>query len=144
MIQINHYNNQFNNVSPIHELLSDFGETNTDTTHWRPVVSLARASLASGMNSRKQFFYDYPDGKDDGNRIKTFLRSPGLDITEIETAEKRITQIVEDLKDTSKVNKEAVDKYKQALKDLGDAVNKSNQDNKDNQDKPSSDNSKSN
>ena len=92
-IVVNKYNNAFA-FDPLHQLCSDYGESCTDTSKWRPSISTVRAFLGNPGATRKSLQYDYQDGKDDGNVIRTFLRTKGLDITEIETAEKRITQIV--------------------------------------------------
>ena len=105
-IVVNKYNNSYSS-SPLHQLRSDYGESCTDTSKWRPSVSSIRAFLGNPSASRKSLQYDYPDGKDDGNVIRTFLRTKGLDITEIETAEKRITQIIEDhVKDVNLTKKQ--------------------------------------
>lgn len=114
---------------PIHPLVEDFGETNTDTSKWRPSISTVRSFLGNPGATRKSLQYDYPDGKDDGNVIRTFLRTKGLDITEIETAEKRITQIVEKQIEDAKLTKKQKENYDKAIKDLSDAVKGDNGDN---------------
>lgn len=120
MIKIQHYSNQFSNKKTIHSLCQDFGVSNVDLTSWRPDISIvhAQANAASG----KRLIYDFPDGKDNGEYIQTFIRQKGLDITEIETAEKRITQIIEDKKASDKEKAEAENVKKQTLKDLSDAI----------------------
>lgn len=126
-IKVKKYNNYYTS-EPCHPLIEDFGETNTDTSKWRPSISQVRAFLGNPGSSRKSLQYDYPDGKDDGNVIRTFLRTKGLDITEIETAEKRITQIVEDQVSNAKLTKKQQEDYRKTLKDLSDAVKGDNGD----------------
>lgn len=98
---------------------SDFGKSVTDTSTYKPDISLVRAFLGSAGNYNKKFIYDYPDGKDDGESVRTMLRSPGLDITEVETAEKVITQIVKDKAQSDKLSADA----KKAQQDIIDAIN---------------------
>ena len=76
-MKILHYNNQFDSV-PLHRLLSDFGETATDKSFFRPDVSSARAKLGSlvANGSSKVGVYDFPDGKDTGESLLPFLRNP--------------------------------------------------------------------
>lgn len=118
-IEIKHFNNSFSS-KPIHHLCDDFGKTNTDTTTWRPDFSLIHAQ-ANALSGRK-LIYDFPDGKDSGESVQTFVRSKGIDITEIETAEQRITQIIEDKKKTDKENFDKKEQRKKDLKDLLDAL----------------------
>lgn len=126
-IKVKKYNNYYTS-EPCHPLIEDFGETNTDTSKWRPSISTVRAFLGNPGATRKSFQYDYPDGKDDGNVIRTFLRTKGLDITEIESAEKRITQIVEKQVENSLLTKKQQEQYKKSLKDLSDAMKDNNGD----------------
>lgn len=118
-IEVKHYNNPFSS-KPIHQLCDDYGKTNTDTTTWRPDFSLVHAQ-ANALSGRK-LIYDFPDGKDTGETVQTFVRSKGLDITEIETAEKRITQIIEDKKKDDKEKLDRQEQRKKDLKDLSDAL----------------------
>lgn len=120
-IQVMHYSSVFKSDSNHWKMTEDFGETNTDRSTYKPDVSLVRAFLGSGGTSKKQFLYDYPDGKDDGQTVKTFLRQPGLDITEVETAEKIMTTIIKDKKEfdessakSEKAQKEIIDAIKSA------------------------------
>ena len=128
MITVKHYSHNFDSENPF-PLVDDFGDSNTDLTKWRPDISVARAQ--AGIASGKKFLYDFPDGKDNGETIQTFIRSKGLDVTEIETAEKRITQIIEDKK------KDGLEKLKseKEKKDFLDNIKKmadSGQNNQDN------------
>lgn len=120
-ITLKSYSNQFES-EPIHHLTEDFGETNTDRSKWRPTLSVARAFLGSDMRSTKKMLYDYDDGKDDGQTIKTFLRTKGLDITEIDQAERVITQIIQDKTVDEQTRQKAEEARKQALSDLSDAI----------------------
>ena len=104
MIKVLHYSHNYEKTSPLVPFVSDYGNSNTDTTKWRPDISLARAY--QGASSGKTLLYDFPDGKDSGEVVQTFIRSKGLDITEIESAEKRITQIIEDKKADDKLKSE--------------------------------------
>lgn len=94
---VKHYQSSFGS-SVVHQMTEDFGESNTDISNWKPKVSTIRAFLGSPNSQKKHLVYDFPDGKDNGSSVQTFLRTPGLDITEIETAEKIVTQIVQDKK----------------------------------------------
>lgn len=126
-IKVKQYNNPFSS-KPIHKMIDDFGESNTDTSTWRPDLSVARAFLGSAGASNKQMLYDFPDGKDTGETVQTFIRTKGLDITEIESAEKRITQIIQD-KSLSDEQSESKKKQRaQDLKDLSDAIKGSESD----------------
>lgn len=93
MIRIKHYSHDYDSVNPC-PLVLDFGDSNTDTSKWRPDISIAR--VQAGMSSGKKFLYDFPDGVDNGEVVQTFIRSPGLDITEVDSARMRVTQIIED------------------------------------------------
>lgn len=119
-IEVKRYNNPFESV-PIHSLLEDFGDSNTDISTWKPDISSIRAFLGNPTN-RKTLLYDFPDGKDTGEFVQTFIRSKGLDITEIETAEKRITQVIEDKKQSDKEKIDQDNQRKQDLKDLSDSI----------------------
>lgn len=117
-IEVNHYSSVFKSDEGHWKMTDDFGDTNTDRSTYKPDVSLVRAFLGSGGNSKKKFLYDYPDGKDDGQTIRTFLRQPGLDITEVETAEKVMTTIIKD----KKAFDESSAKSDKAQKEILDAI----------------------
>lgn len=117
-MQVKHYSSAFNSDDGHWKMTEDFGETNTDRSTYKPDVSLVRAFLGSGGNSKKQMLYDFPDGKDDGQTIRTFLRQPGLDITEVETAEKIMTTIIKDKKEFDESNA----KSEKAQKEIIDAI----------------------
>lgn len=120
-IKVKRYNNAFKS-EPIHQLLEDFGESNTDTSTWKPDVSTIRAFLGNPSSSKKTLLYDFPDGKDTGEFVQTFIRSKGLDITEIESAEKRVVQIIENKKQLDKEKVDNENQRKQDLKDLSDSI----------------------
>lgn len=119
VIKVKHYSNSFKST-PIHQLVDDFGESNTDTSTWRPDISLVHAQ--SNALSGRQLVYDFPDGKDTGETVQTFVRSKGIDITEVESAEKRITTIIEDKKKDDKDKIDKAEQRKQDLKDLSDSI----------------------
>ena len=75
-IKVKHFSNQFLNKDWT-PLLEDFGESNTDTSTYRPDISLARAQ--AGRLKGKQLVYDFQDGKDTGDTVMTFIRQKGLD-----------------------------------------------------------------
>lgn len=118
---VRYYSSVFSSLEGHWQMTDDFGESNTDRSTYKPDVSLVRAFLGSGGNAKKKFLYDYPDGKDDGETIRTFLRQPGLDITEVETAEKVMTTIIKDKKEfdesnskSAKAQQEIIDAIKSA------------------------------
>lgn len=116
-ITVKHYNNSFKGVKP--PICRDFGESNTDKSTYRPDLSLARAYQGS---QNKKLIYDFDDGKDTGETVQTYVRSKGLDITEIETAQKRITQIIEDKKEKAENDKKSSEAQQKFINDLSNAV----------------------
>lgn len=124
-IKLFSYSNPFSSARP--PLVTDFGESCTDKTTFRPDISLARAYQGAAV---KNLLYDFDDGKDTGETVQTVLRSPGLDITEVDSAVARVTQIIEDKKDKSKLTAEEkkqrdefIDKLSSSLKDSQDSPN---------------------
>lgn len=124
-IKVNHYHNAFaiskKEQAELHQMTDDFGKSNTDTSKWRPDISITRAQLGA-LNGTKQFLYDFPDGKDTGEIVQTFLRSPSLDVTEVDSATERITQIIERKSEQDKKSQAKADKRAKDLKDLSDAI----------------------
>lgn len=124
MIEVRHYSNVFKSKS-FHTMISDFGESNTDQSGIRPDISSARAVIASYPgNNNKVGVYDFDDGKDNGDRLMTFLRSKSLDPTEIDSAMQYALRNAENLKQ-SDIDKFIADNEKsdanslrQALKDF--------------------------
>lgn len=83
-LPVRHYSNTFSAPS-YHKMTGDFGESNTDTSKWRPDISLIHAQ--SQGNSGLQSVYDFPDGRDDPDKwTMTFIRTKGLDVTEVDRA----------------------------------------------------------
>lgn len=119
-----HYHNSFSAES-VHEMLSDFGKSNTDQSGVRPDVSSARAVISTFTgNNGLVGKYDFSDGKDTGDRLMTFLRSKSLDITEVDGALQYAMRNAESLRkaDIDKFIKDNEDSdsktLRQALKDF--------------------------
>lgn len=118
MIKLKHYSTQmeFKDFIP---LLSDFGESNTDTTTWRPDISQVRAIAGSVGSSNKTLLYDFPDGKDNGETVQTFIRSKSLDVTEIDKAQQfALSKINDKVSDEVKSSEEK--KLKKKVSDVLD------------------------
>lgn len=104
-IKVKHFSNQFINKDWT-PLLEDFGESNTDTSTYRPDISIARAE--AGRLSGKKLVYDFDDGKDTGESVMTFIRQKGLDVTEVDAAVNRVkSNIDEGVEDSKKKQKES-------------------------------------
>lgn len=123
-ISVKHYSNSFTGVKP--PICRDYGESNTDKSTYRPDLSLTRAYQGA---QNKKLLFDFYDGKDTGEVVQTFIRSKGLDITEVETAEKRITQFIEDKKAAAEKSKKDSDVQKKFISDLSDSLKQQSQDN---------------
>lgn len=118
-----HYSNTFD--SPIlHSFNSKFGDSVTDISNWRPELALIHSQ--SSALSGKRFLYDFPDGKDTGERIQTFIRGKGLDVTEIDRALDSVTQDIKSKAESDKKSKKDKldsDKAKaETIKAIGDSV----------------------
>ena len=116
-ISVKHYSNSFVGEKP--PICRDYGESNTDKSTYRPDLSLARAYQGA---QNKKLIYDFNDGKDTGDFVQTFIRSKGLDITEVETAQKRVTQIIEDKKEVANKYKKNSEAQKKFISDLSDSL----------------------
>lgn len=83
-LPVRHYSNTFS--APLyHKMTDDFGKSNTDTSKWRPDISLIHSQSLG--NSGLQPVYDFPNGRDDPDKwTTTFIRTKGLDITEVDRA----------------------------------------------------------
>lgn len=113
---VKHYQSAFNTNFEPWPQTSDFGESCTDITNWKPKVSDVRAFLSSPNSKQKKFLYDFKPGEeDDGSIVRTLLRSPGLDITEVETAERIVTQIIEDKKASDERKEQLASEQKELL-----------------------------
>nr|CAI9751056.1 hypothetical protein YJOPZNRJ_YJOPZNRJ_CDS_0010 [Microvirus sp.] len=64
-------------------LVSEWQESNTDKSKFRPDVLKLREFLGAGTQNQVPQ-YDFPDGKDNGSRVASVLRDKGLDITEVD------------------------------------------------------------
>lgn len=115
--KVHKYRNAYSNPDWT-PLLSDFGKSNTDKSTYRPDISLARAQ--AGMSS-KTLVYDFSDGKDTGETAQTYIRQPGLDVTEVDSAIQRLNDNFD-----SKV-KEDLESQKRRAKDkkIDDFLDKS-------------------
>lgn len=116
-ISVKHYSNQF--LGSKNLLVKDFGESNTDKSTYRPDLSLVRAYQGA---KTKTLLYDFSDGKDNGETVQTFVRSKALDITEVETAEKRVLQVIEDKKKKSELSEEEKKAQDEFLSNLSAAI----------------------
>lgn len=98
-MKVRYYHNSFVNDNPHWIMTDDFGETNTDTSLYRPDVSTVRAFAGNPHGSNMTGLYDFKDGKDTGDRIMMYLRDKSLDITEID----RIGEVLKNKVDTGKL-----------------------------------------
>lgn len=123
-IEVKHYKNQFENKDWL-PLLEDFGESNTDTSTYRPDISIARAQAAQA--SGKRLVYDFDDGKDTGESVMTFIRNKSLDVTEVDSALDRVKALIDEKTDSDK--KATVDKAKSDKVDkmIDTIINQSNE-----------------
>lgn len=116
-ISVKRYSNQF--LGSKNLLVKDFGESNTDKSTYRPDLSLVRAYQGA---KTKTLLYDFSDGKDNGSTVQTFVRSKSLDITEVETAEKRVLQVIEDKKKKAELSDEEKKAQDEFLSNLSNAI----------------------
>lgn len=115
-LKVKHYSNSFHSDFSHHEFTSDFGKSNTDKSTYRPDISIVRAQ--QNALSRKKFLYDFPDGKDNGNFIMTYVRDKGLDITEVDSAIDRIKSSIDEKVSDSQEKDELLDSVKQIADSL--------------------------
>lgn len=135
-IKIRHYCNVFSDPNPLYVPPSDYGESATDKASYRPDISSARSfagSIGSGTSSQVGV-YDFPDGKDTGRTIQTFLRNRGLDVTEIEAASTWLKDNAQKLvdEDNEKMIAELKDKTDSEIIEYFKNLAESAKDNKDN------------
>lgn len=83
-MKVRHYRNSFGNENPHWTMTRDFGPSNTDISFYRPDISAVRAFAGNPSGSNMRGLYDFPDGKDTGQRMMMILRDKSLDPTEIE------------------------------------------------------------
>lgn len=107
-IPVKRYNNLFvTDYEP--PMVTDFGKSNTDTSTYRPDISLIPPFMAQGARSSKNFAYDFPDGKDTNDVSSytvTYLRNKSLDITEVDAAIAREKSRLESIVASAKTEKE--------------------------------------
>lgn len=112
--------------SKIHCMCCDYGESNTDTSFFRPDASVKRSALGSGSSVSSVGLYDYPDGVDKGDNIMTILRSKSLDQTEIDALQKRLEQDIElkkkldSDKELEELRSKSADELREYVKKLSD------------------------
>lgn len=103
MIKVHHYSNSFK-AKELHIMTKDFGSSNTDKSFYVPEVASARSTLGSGVSPNRVGVYDFPDGKDTGDRIQVLLRQKGLDLAEID----RIGEILKSQVESDKTSFEHI------------------------------------
>lgn len=135
-IKVLHYNNVFENPNPSYVPPSSYGESATDKASYRPDISSARSfagSVGAGTSSKVGIF-DFPDGKDNGMTIQTFLRNRGLDVTEIDAASSWLKNNAQKLvdEDNKKMIAELKDKTDAEIIEYFKNLAESAKDNKDN------------
>lgn len=98
-MKVRHYSNSFTNKNKHWQMTQDFGDTNTDTSMYRPDISTVRAFAGNPHGSNMTGLYDFKDGKDTGDRIMMYLRDKSLDVTEID----RIGEVLRNKVDAGKL-----------------------------------------
>lgn len=119
-IPVKHYSNSFSSI-PIHHLCDDFGGSNTDKSTYRPDISLVYAQQGAAT---KTLLYDYPDGKDDGNYVMTYIRDKGLDVTEVQSAMDRVKSVIDEKIENGNKKDELLDSVKKIADSLTDKSEK--------------------
>lgn len=127
-IKVKHFSNQFKNEDWT-PLLEDFGESNTDTSTYRPDISIARAE--AGRLSGKKLIYDFNDGKDNGETVMTFVRQKGLDVTEVEAAANRVESNINDKIEDSKKKQKDSERSAKVDKMIDSIINNNSSEGKD-------------
>lgn len=115
-MKVKHYSNCFGS-DVNHQILSEFGESNTDITHYRPDISVMRGKVLAGTASgARKLLYDFEDGKDVGDNVGMYLRQKYVDMADIDNAYK---SVLKDLKSKAAADQEALkaeyEKQKAAL-----------------------------
>lgn len=100
---IRYYHNVFDNDHIHHQMTSDWGESNTDRSAYRPTISDVRALAGSDKGSALQGQYDFSDGKDTGDRVQMLLRQKGLDQTEIDKIGQIVVENMNQLQEQDKI-----------------------------------------
>lgn len=122
MIKVYHYSNSFA-AKELHVMTKDFGPSNTDKSFYTPEVVNARSTLGSGVSQKRVGVYDFPDGKDTGERIQVILRQKGLDVAEID----RIGAILKSQVESDKTSLEHIQEMEakditKYVKSIADAI----------------------
>lgn len=124
-IPVKLYNNLFiTDYKP--PMVTDFGESNTDKSTYRPDISLIPPFMAQGARSTKSFVYDFPDGKDTNDVSSytvTYLRNKSLDITEVDAAIAREKSRLESIIASARSEKEA-EQARKAIENLANMAQK--------------------
>lgn len=102
-MKIRYYHNVFDNDHVHHQMTHDWGKSNTDRSAYRPTISDVRAFAGSDKGSSLQGQYDFPDGKDTGDRVQMLLRQKGLDQTEIDKIGQIVVDNMNQLQDQDKI-----------------------------------------
>lgn len=114
-ISVKHFSNSFKGEKP--PICRDFGESNTDKSTYRPDLSILRAYQGS---KDKKLVYDFPDGKDNGEIVMTYIRDKGLDVSEVDAALERIKSSIDEKVASSKEKDELLD----SVKEIADSLKK--------------------
>ena len=102
-IELKRYSNSFvDNKNKGLLQCSDFGESNTDKSFYRPDISSSRALTGASIGSNRTGLYDFDDGVDTGDVIQTILRDKSLDRTEIDALSERLQAVIDMKKEIDK------------------------------------------
>lgn len=100
-MKVFHYKHVSDASNYHHTLTSDYGESNTDKTFYRPTLDGVRAG---SIGSARTGLYDFPNGVDTGERFQPILRNKGIDIAEVSAILDNITSVITDKKTVDKEN----------------------------------------
>lgn len=119
---VKHYGNQFDG-EPVHVLRSEYAESVTDKSFFRPELGDIRSKLGNLAGANVHGVYDFPDGKDTGDTVATTLRNKGLDRTEIDAM---YSSMKSNLEDKKKIDKDMLEQMKNDdnRKSVDDAIKK--------------------
>lgn len=120
MITVKHYTNEFKGKA-VHVLRSEYVESVTDKSFFRPELGEVRSKLSSLSGANVHGAFDFPDGKDTGDTISTTLRNKGLDRTEVDSMYRTLKQNLEDKKE---LDREMLNQMKKDdnLRSVDDAI----------------------
>lgn len=100
-MKVFHYKHVSDSSNYHHALTSDYGESCTDKTFYRPTLDGIRAG---SVGSARTGVYDFPNGVDTGERFQPILRNKGIDIAEVSAILDNITSVITDKKTVDKEN----------------------------------------